>query len=145
MGRRGIRAEPGRRGGQGMDKRILIAEDDEDIRMYMQQLLTPEGYHVSVVDNGLDLLRLAGSPSSHFDLIIADVNMPKGRGDSTIGILRKQKIDIPALLVTGVGNSNPPEGVPVLSKPFTRRQLLEKIREILGDDADAANPSPKVK
>jgi len=114
-----------------MAKRILVAEDDDDVRLYIQQLLIPEGYTVSVVDNGLDMLRLA-SGATPFDLIIADVNMPKGRGDSTLAMLRKQKIETPALLITGLNNPHAPKEVEVLNKPFNRRQLIEKIEKLIG-------------
>ena len=113
-----------------MSERILIAEDDDNVRLMLFENLMLAGYSVSAVDNGLDLMRLAAS-SSGFDLIITDVCMPKGEGDDLISLLREKKILTPAILVTAYYTACPPQGVPILLKPFTRDDLQKLVAEML--------------
>ncbi len=120
-----------------MGKRILLADDDDNIRLLLMEILGKEGYSVSAVDNGLDLLRLASS-SRGFDLIITDICMPLGEGADMLSVMREKKINIPAILITGEDNCVAPKGIPLLKKPFKASALLQLVASALprGEYAD---------
>jgi two-component system cell cycle response regulator CpdR len=58
--------------------RILLAEDAEAIRAYLERALTNAGYDVSTVDRGTDAVPLL--ESGDFDLLLSDIVMPKMDG-----------------------------------------------------------------
>lgn len=109
-----------------MTPRILIAEDDNSIRCMLMSSLTFAGYSVSAVDNGLDLLRLASS-SSDFDLIVTDMEMPKGEGGDIISVLRNKGVFTPAIVITAYRNLPLPADIPILYKPFNNDDLVRLI------------------
>ncbi len=75
--------------------------------------------------------------SEHFDLILADVRLPEGDGISLLEWLRKERIDIPFIVMTGYASV--PDAVKAiklgaedyLAKPVQMEELLELIKEIL--------------
>lgn len=120
-----------------MTKRILIADDNNEIRRQLMMILTMEGYSVSAVDNGLDLLRLAGS-SSKFDLLITDIVMPKGEGNDMLALLRRKGITTPAIVLTGHDLPVPPDTL-VIPKPFRVDHVLRTVAAILDMKPEPAN------
>jgi DNA-binding response OmpR family regulator len=66
--------------------RVLVAEDNDNFRDLLTQLLKHEGYEVEAVTNGDDLVRVAGERPS--DVILADVRLP---GLATLEALRRLK------------------------------------------------------
>lgn len=111
--------------------RIILAEDDDTTRLLIMGILTEEGYSVSCVDNGLDLMRLIHH-TFNFDLIITDIVMPKGEGDDLLHILKEQGCATPAIIITAQSECIPPEGVKVVFKPIDRDELLGVIKSLLG-------------
>lgn len=111
-------------------KRILIAEDQAEVRDFLVRVLRDEGYELNTVGNGYDLLKEA--LTNGYDLILADVRMPKGYGDDMITILREKGIETPALVVTGVlPHATVPEGVDILEKPVDLDVLKSKVASLL--------------
>ena len=81
--------------------RVLIAEDDDQARKALTQLLEDEGYKVSAAEDGAAARALlAGSPSdsSGFDVVLLDIRMPKLDGLSLLRLLQ-QRDDAPVVLV----------------------------------------------
>ena len=77
--------------------RVLIAEDDDQARKALTQLLEDEGYEVSAAEDGAAARALlAGSPSdsSGFDVVLLDIRMPKLDGLSLLRLLQ-QRDDAP--------------------------------------------------
>jgi DNA-binding response OmpR family regulator len=76
--------QPQVRGGHfESDKPLLVAEDDETIAVALSEFLQIQGYDVTVAINGevaLDLIKQRKNKSDQFDLLIADLNMPKMSG-----------------------------------------------------------------
>ena len=89
--------------------RVLIAEDDDQARKALTQLLEDEGYKVSAAEDGAAARALlAGSPSdsSGFDVVLLDIRMPKLDGLSLLRLLQ-QRDDAPVVLVmTAYGASS---------------------------------------
>jgi CheY-like chemotaxis protein len=109
--------------------RILLADDDAEIRRFVARALEALGHTVETVADGAELLRLAGAVKP--DLILSDINMPRCDGIAACSWLRKALPKTRFLLMTG----NPDSGFAaeragflfVLRKPFD----LERLRDML--------------
>lgn len=114
---------------------ILIVEDDEETRNYVQRGFADEGYAVQVADNGRDGLYLATGGT--FDAIILDRMLPELDGLSVLKSLRAAGIKTPVLLLTAVSAVD--ERVKGLKfgaddylvKPFSLQELLARLEALL--------------
>ena len=75
--------------------KILIAEDDSELRQLFQHVLTKNGYAVTGVSNGEEAL--SAVEASYFDLIISDIMMPKMDGYELVRALREAGMTTPAM------------------------------------------------
>ena len=83
-------------------KRILIIEDDEEMRSLMKDFIEEEGYEADSVEKGTYAFRkLLTEP---FDLIITDVRMPGFSGLDILPDLRKLKPDVSIVVITAFGS-----------------------------------------
>jgi DNA-binding response OmpR family regulator len=119
--------------------RVLIVDDDDDIRDILSRVLTQAGYEVRLATNGREGLVLVGSIAP--DLIILDLNMPVMNGFEVLGALRANKdwARIPVLVVTAVaGYTASHLGVRgTLLKPFNIIDVQAAVRLALGPARDA--------
>ena len=115
--------------------RILVVEDDEDIREVMQEVLTAEGFDVDVATDGVDALgklEVGVSPP----LILLDMMMPKMDGETFLKALRGNPALADALVVVISGNAAAREkasdlqAVACLVKPFELDEMLGLVRRI---------------
>ncbi len=86
---------------KGVKNRILIVEDDRDMRNGLQKMLSRRGYSVDTAEDGLSAVEKI--KQTHFQVIIADLKMPRMDG---IGVLQKAKdIDnaVAVIIITGYG------------------------------------------
>jgi two-component system alkaline phosphatase synthesis response regulator PhoP len=120
----------------GMAK-ILIAEDERDIRDLVAFTLRFAGYEVVAAANGEEAVQLA--PKENPDLILMDVRMPRMTGYDACRVLKANPDlkDIPVVFLSAKGQeSEIATGLEVgaeeyLLKPFAPDQLAERIRIIL--------------
>ena len=119
--------------GPGAPARILLADDNADMREYLQRLLRGS-YQVTAVGDGqaaLDAIR-----AQPFDLVISDVMMPGLDGLQLVGALRADSHapDLPVLLLSArAGEEAAIEGLEAgaddyLVKPFSAAELLARVR-----------------
>lgn len=78
--------------------KILIAEDDSELRQLFQHVLTKNGYAVTGVSNGEEAL--VAVEASYFDLIISDIMMPKMDGYELVRALRDAGLTTPVMMIT---------------------------------------------
>ena len=78
--------------------KILIAEDDSELRQLFQHVLTKNGYAVTGVSNGEEAL--SALEASYFDLIISDIMMPKVDGYELVRALREAGMTTPVMMIT---------------------------------------------
>ena len=78
--------------------KILIAEDDRELRQLFAHVLTKNGYTVLGVSNGEEAL--AALEQSYYDLIISDIMMPKMDGYELVGSIRESGSSIPIMMIT---------------------------------------------
>lgn len=117
--------------------KIVIVDDDQDIRLLLDFNLSGEGYEVLEAANGaeaLDIIR-----TNEVALVVTDLSMPVMDGYELIKNLKDnpETSKIPVLLLTGreeervstEGMANPPYDF--IPKPFVKADLLEKVEKLL--------------
>jgi signal transduction histidine kinase/CheY-like chemotaxis protein len=122
---------------------VLVVEDERAVRDVAAQLLGSFGYTVTTACDGPEALALFENPEFHVDAVLLDVVMPELSGIETYERLRRLRAGQPVVFMTG---HDPTAGlkdligedaVALLHKPFTRAQLGDSMRELLGDGASA--------
>jgi DNA-binding response OmpR family regulator len=140
---------PSKAGGSG--KRILVVDDEEDIRKLVRRLLTDKGHHVIECDRGLVALRLVKEESP--DLILLDAMLPELHGfDIARRIKGSDKYGaIPILMMSAVYRGwriaedlKTSYGIEdYIEKPFRIAELLAKVTRLLERDANAVASDPE--
>jgi two-component system phosphate regulon response regulator OmpR len=116
------------------DARLLVVDDDPELRDLLQLYLSREGYQVASVANGSDMLRWLAD--SRADLIILDLMLPGEDGLSLARRLRAES-DIPIIMISARGDDvDRIVGLEIgaddyLPKPFNPRELLARVRAVL--------------
>jgi two-component system, cell cycle response regulator CpdR len=116
--------------------RILVVDDDEDVRELLELALHGDGHDVDSVDSGRAALQHLAQHA--YDLIVCDLHMPDRDGPALHRALARQPPPRPAILfVTGYAHAGPYDEflnttqAPVVSKPFTLTTLRETVRRVL--------------
>ncbi len=117
------------------EKRILIVDDDDEIRDLLEFDVRASGYFVDTARDGMEGLNKALNNS--YDLIVLDVMMPKMNGFDVCKNIRQAKLAIPILMLTAKGTiDDKTEGFDCgaddyLVKPFDIQEVLLRIRVLL--------------
>lgn len=82
-------------------KRILVVDDEENIRMLYQEELQEEGYEVIATSNGIEALEILSREP--FDLVTLDIKMPGMDGINTVCAIKERYKNIAVVLVTAYG------------------------------------------
>jgi len=126
---------------------IFVIDDNPDVLLVTLAMFARKGYEAVGATNGLDAIQMLRKVNP--DLIITDVIMPQMNGFQLLKELKNNPLtsDIPILVISGHGqmaDSFKTMGIDgFLTKPFSTKNLLLKVQEILGsdqelDDSDAA-------
>jgi len=116
---------------------VLIVEDQPDLREITRILLDAYGYHVLEAGNAAEALRLVTEPGTTIDLVLTDVIMPGLSGRQLVEQVQSTHPAMKVIYMTGytddmVFHHNVLEpGVELLQKPFTREELVRKVRSVL--------------
>lgn len=119
-------------------KRILVIEDQEDLRKLLSRLLILEGFDVLTADSGAR--GLATARTQHPDLIFCDLLMPELDGYGVLSALRgdPRTVSIPFVFVTASADRAERRtgldrgAAAYLTKPFKRDEILQTIARFLG-------------
>jgi two-component system response regulator (stage 0 sporulation protein F) len=145
----------------GRAVRVLLAEDDAELRAMLAALLRRDGYEVVEAGDGVECLGFAqpwifrGAPVDPPDVIVADLNMPGWSGLEVLDILRSGNAATPVILITGFGSEDTHRlaehlgAVAVFDKPFEVDALLAvlhglvpvRVRETGAEDAGWTEPT----
>lgn len=118
-----------------MKARILVAEDDANIRLGLVATLESEGYDVVAASDGVQALRFAAQ--TPFSLAILDVMMPKTSGYDVCRELRARGDRLPVMMLTAKGEEiDKVVGLKLgaddyVTKPFGVRELLARVEALL--------------
>jgi len=122
-------------------ERILLVEDEVELRHALHTVLRNSGYAVIEAEDAAAALRTAAKKDEAIDLVLTDVVMPHMSGLELVEELSALRPDAKVLLVSGhlnhpsLRDRELPPGLAFLPKPFLPRDLTAKIREVL--DAEA--------
>ena len=123
--------------GPGMSRaiRILVLEDDTDMRELLKEVLSERGYEVVAAGGGEEALRKARTES--FDLIVADIRMEGVTGLDAIEQAKEHQPDLGSIVISGYASEEETlRAVRLnvggyLKKPFKMQQLLAQINEFV--------------
>lgn len=122
----------------GAARTILFAEDEEEFRNPMKQILESSGYNVIEAVDGADAVHKF-TENNNIDLLLFDIIMPKMSGKEAYDRIRNIKPDVKALFISGypADFTNKygvmEEGMNSISKPVRPAALLKKIIEAFGN------------
>ena len=119
--------------------RVLLAEDDPELRKLLAAILRKDGFDVIEARDGADLLSkleaLAAEPTAaQPDVIVSDIRMPGYTGLDVLWALRKGNCRIPVILMTAFGTSDTREEAirlgadTILNKPLDPESLVTMVR-----------------
>ncbi len=122
------------------EKKVLIVDDDSSIQELLRIILSKHGFKVYLATNGQEGVEkfIEAAP----DLVISDISMPKGDGFNVAILVRsKEKAlgrKVPILLISAFYDDQANRDNALrcgadafLSKPFTQKQLLEAVQDLL--------------
>jgi two-component system cell cycle response regulator CpdR len=115
--------------------KILLAEDDNDMRRFLVKALQNAGYDVASFDNGVSAYnRLREEP---FELLLTDIVMPEMDGIELARRATELDPEIKVMFITGFAavalnpDNNAPKDARILSKPFHLRELVTEVERLL--------------
>ena len=130
--------------------RIIVIDDEEDVRDVLKEVLEREGFDVEIAANGDDGLELLSNKGA--DVVITDIIMPGKNGVETVHEIRKNFPNTRVIVISGGGNVTPMEYEPsaiktsaylasaaaagadvTLTKPFDRREILDAVNQLIAD------------
>ncbi len=125
-----------------LSPRILVVDDDADLRGLCAEALTAFGYLVNTAGDGEEawkILDAAGHGPDSYDLMITDYNMPRVTGIELVKKMRSARMDLPVILVSGSDRLNTEhfhlaeslQLASILPKPFSVEQLVQTVRAVL--------------
>jgi len=133
---------------------ILVVDDEDGVRDFVDRALSRLGYHVTAVSSGEEALdRVRGYFAEPIDLLITDVVLPGMSGPELATALGSTRPQMPVLYVSGYASDVTAfHGLPglaahVLAKPFGMDGLVHRVRTILDERPareGAASPSPGI-
>jgi len=127
-------------------KKILVIEDDREMRSLLQDYLEEEGYAVGTTDDGSEAFRKLAKES--FDLILTDIRMPGLSGLDILPGLKKIQPGVSIIVITAFGSEDIQAralargGDAYLEKPLHLEELKTMVKRLLSSRGGKGIPSP---
>jgi CheY-like chemotaxis protein len=115
-------------------KKILLVEDDHDVRVALRRLLEENGFEIWTAGDGRSAFTLLEQAAALPDVIVVDLMMPVMNGWRLIDELKQHErfVDIPVIIQSAFRHPPPPNGIAgFLDKPINETALLDAIRRHL--------------
>lgn len=115
--------------------RILVVDDQESMRILLQDLLEAIGYDVTLAEGGVQALDLL--TEDRFDLVLSDLNMPGMDGTALLREIKSRYPELPVVIITGYGTFHTEKRVMregasgYISKPCTLAKIEKTLASIL--------------
>ncbi|HEU5075810.1 MAG TPA: PAS domain S-box protein [Polyangiaceae bacterium] len=116
---------------------VLLVEDEDLVRNFAYRVLAGAGYRVIEADNPQHALEIARAFEGKLEALVTDVVMPKMSGRELADMLVAERPDLVVLYVSGYAQTAVAQhgvleqGIEFLAKPYTPKQLLTRVREVL--------------
>jgi len=126
--------------GDGMPKgKILVVDDEEDVRETIKLQLEAENYNVIEAENGEEAIKVlkSGDNMTNCGLILCDIRMPKVNGIEYIDYLKEQAPGIPVVVITGYPDTEMAVGLlkkgvnDYLVKPVESEKLMKVVNKLV--------------
>jgi len=120
-----------------MKERVLIVEDDQDMREMLGEILGDAGYETISHSDAREALKLIKDKREMLDLVITDVRMPGVKGDEILFAVRDSRAEAPVIVITAFGSvEHAVEMVKAgahqyITKPFQAGELLTAVEQAL--------------
>ncbi len=116
--------------------KVLLVEDEDAVRMFASRALQSKGYTVYEAESGVKALELLDGEGIDVDLIVSDVVMPQMDGPTLINRLRERDKQPKIIFISGYAEDAfrknlDAKNVNFLPKPFSLKQLAEKVKDVL--------------
>jgi len=111
--------------------RVLVVDDEEDLRQVIGEVLGAAGYEVTTAASGTEALQLLRS--RHFDVVTMDLRMPGMSGRETLEVMRRVDPKLVPIVVSGYATPDDRKAVAalgaydVLAKPFDIDRLIRTV------------------
>ncbi len=118
--------------------KILITEDNEDVRFYLESLLKPTCINITFAETGSEAVKLCNE--NEFDLILMDIDLPEMDGKEAFKLIHKKHPEVPVIAETAYAMVGDEENLrklgfaDYLSKPFSKEQLLTSMNGFLNTE-----------
>ena len=115
---------------------ILVVEDNEAVREFSSDTLRDYGFNVLEAGDASEALRILESRAP-VDLLFTDIGLPGLNGGELVSTVQRKYPTIRVLFTSGYAQMPSPTSsrwlseIPLLSKPFTRSQLFERVAQVL--------------
>lgn len=118
-----------------MSRKILIVDDEKNIRLTLKKCLEDQQYEISIATNGeegIDRIQ-----SNHFDLVMLDIKMPGLNGMEVLKEIRDKGIKVNVIMMTAYGSIEKAVeamklgAIDFISKPFTPQEVRKIVKEVL--------------
>lgn len=128
---------------ENKSKKILVADDTRFFCTFLEDLLTEEGYEVSVAYDGLEALKMVKDALPDLDLLVLDLLMPKMTGFDVLREVRKEPdgTDLSVLAITGVFKQSSEiemlkklGAIGHISKNSEPEEILKRVKFALGEE-----------
>lgn len=111
---------------------ILLVEDEPAVRQLFMLALTRAGYRVYEARNGQEAIKMFDQHGDSIDLLLTDLRMPYMGGAELAQHLRSRRKTLKLIAISGyAGGAEDAMQADFLAKPFSRDDLLAKVREVL--------------
>jgi CheY-like chemotaxis protein len=121
------------------DKRILVVDDERNVRDILSRMLSILGFEVAVAGTGIDALNIFLNNS--IALVLTDLHMPGMDGWTLASHIKEQSPNTPIVVMTGSEKEPVIEKLKesrvdsVVFKPFTMKSIKKNVRDILDNSA----------
>jgi len=125
---------------------ILVADDDDSIRLAMIKMLKKEGYEVGIAIDGRDTLETTARRK--FDLMFLDIKMPGFNGLDVLTLMKASRPDMPIVIISGVADDAYKKralelgAAGYITKPFGPKEIIKATTEILAAHREPAPETP---
>ncbi len=115
--------------------KIIIVDDEEELRENLQDLLEFKGYDVTAYITGEELLK--NIETANADIILLDYQLPELNGIELLPLIKQKKPNVPVALVTASSQQNTREEAEkngadrIILKPYSQKDMLQAVEEML--------------
>jgi PAS domain S-box-containing protein len=122
----------------GRGRRVLVADDEEDVRVFARKVLELAGFAVTVAADGVEAAEAFGRDPDDYSLVLLDLTMPRMGGSDAYRALRALRPEVRVVLTSGFAAQEATSGFEgkglagFVRKPFRADDLLDAVFDAVG-------------